>query len=92
MTPTHVDCGSCRWHSGVTAVENNCFGLGLIQQQLVARHPKLYVGGTCFDSASCNICVTRLVSREVNIKLSVMVFQVVSSEYGSEWHAVDGKQ
>ena len=36
------------------------------------------------------------VSREVNIKLSVigihMVFQVVSSEYGSEWHAVDSKQ
>ena len=36
------------------------------------------------------------VSREVNIKLSVigihMVFQVVSSEYGSEWHTGDGKQ
>ena len=36
------------------------------------------------------------ISREVNIKLSVigihMVFQVVSSEYGSEWHTGDGKQ
>ena len=79
-----------------TGVENNCFGLGLIQQQLVARHPTLDVGGACFDSASSNICATRLLSREVNTKLSVigihMAFQVVSSEYGSEWHAVDGKQ
>ena len=62
----------------------------------MARHPTLDVDGACFDSASSNICVTRLVSREVNITLSViginMVFQVVSSEYGSEWHAVDGKQ
>ena len=43
MTPTHVDCRNCRWHSGVTGVENNCFGLGLIQQQLMARRPTLDV-------------------------------------------------
>ena len=92
MTPTHVDCRNCRWQSGVSGVENNCFGLGLVQQQLVARHPTLDVGGACFNSASSNICVIRLFSREVNIKLSDigihMVFQVVCSEYGSEWHAV----
>ena len=92
--PTHVDCRNCRWDSGVTGVENNCFDLALIQQQLVARYPTLDVGGACFDSASSNICVTGLVSREVNIKLSVvgihMVFQVVSSEYGNEWHTVPG--
>jgi len=96
MTPTHVDSSNRMWDSGITGMENNCFDLVLIQQQWLARHPMLDVGGTCFDSASSNICVTRLVSREVNIKLSVigihMVFQVVSSEYGSEWHAVDGKQ
>ena len=96
MTPTHIDCRNCRWDSGVTGVENSCFGLGLIQQQLVARRPMLDVGGACFNLANSNICVTRLASREVDIKLSVIgiyvVFQVVSSEYGSEWHAVDGKQ
>ena len=93
MTPTHVDW---RWDSGVTGVENSCFGLGLIQEQLVARHPTLRIDGAFFDSASSNICFTRLVSREVNTKLSVigihMVCQVVSGEDGSEWHAVDGKQ
>ncbi|KAK2152918.1 hypothetical protein NP493_2388g00004 [Ridgeia piscesae] len=96
VTPTHVDCRKCRWDSGVTGLENNCFSHRLIQQQLVARNPTLVVDGACFDSTSSNICVTRLLSREVNIKLSVigihMVLQVVSSEYGSEWHAVDGKQ
>ena len=96
MTPTHVNCRNCRWDSGIMGIENNCFGLAHIQQQLVARHPTINVGGASFDLASSNICVTRLVSREVNIKLSVigihMVFQVGSSEYGSEWHTVDGKQ
>ena len=77
MTPIHVDCRNCRWDSGVMGVENNCFGLGLIQQQLVARHPTPDVGGACFDSTCSNICVTRLVSREVNIKLSVIGIHMV---------------
>ena len=47
MTPTHVDSRNYRWDSGVTGVENNCFGLTLIQQQLVARHPTFDVGGAC---------------------------------------------
>ena len=62
----------------------------------MARHPTLDVGGACFNSAVSNICITRLVSREINIKLNVigihMVFQVVSSECGSEWQAICGKQ
>ena len=84
MTPTHVDSSNRMWASGITGIENNYFDLVLIQQQWLARHTTLDVGGA------------RLVSREVNIKLSVigihMIFQVVSKEYGSEWHAVDGKQ
>ena len=69
MTPTHVDCRNCMWDSGVTGVENNCFSSNwwLVIQRFVA--------GASFDSASSDICVTRLVSREVNIRLSVIGIQ-----------------
>jgi len=30
VTPTYVDYRNCKWHSGVTRVEDNSFGLGLI--------------------------------------------------------------
>ena len=59
MTPAHVDCCNCRWDSGVTGIGNNCFGLGLIQHQLVARRPTLEVDGARFDSPSSNICVAK---------------------------------
>ena len=63
----------------------------------MARHPTLDVGGACFDSASSNICVTRLVSRE-GFEGSQHKVECHRHTYGisscvkHEWHAVDGKQ